>query len=412
MAEFPNIFEGLKFESPLEAQERLRLERSKELAAQPNSYARGGYGIGIVLKALGNRYRTGDQSGGFFHRLATGDPSSPDVAQAKQTESILSQVAKDTDEAVTNGMDPEQARVAAMQRAATAFAAAGRGTLASQLQAQAMALKSQGVAKQAELDKLRAETREANAKADAAEGKVPTIQDPVIRLQNERDSLTSQLQKLDPNGPAFRTVSLRMDEINKKIQKEITIVGRTPQDVDPTKSTLTKVQETVLNNRDQLDQIHNFINTFNPDYYTFGGRIKGGILRVKDWIDDKSLTPDEKRELVDRTQNVQSGAQLLNAYIHAITGAQVGQAGEQQRLQKAIIDVEHDSPTVQEQKAKQAEWMIDAWNTRAQAAMAAGEGQNSMRILDTPLEQWRKQPSADQADQTREAARRLLGLSQ
>jgi hypothetical protein len=400
-----NIFEGLQLETPTEAQTRMRQQLFARMASTDNPRQRAGVAIGTVLNNAINRFRTGEKGQGLFHRLGTGF-ASPEQQEAAENEQILTSASQDADAAVNAGTDPIKARADALMRASMEFSARGRGNVASQLQAQAMQLNAQIEVRNAELDKLRADTRQSNAQADALENKEPNIQDALIRLQNNRDGLASQLSQLPAGGPAHAAVARRLDEINQKIQKEITIVGRTEHDAGPTAPTMNLLQKSLIQSQSQYDQIVRGLEHFKPDFYTFGGRVQGGLLRFRDWIDDTSLSAEEKKELTERTLTTQAFAESLNAYIQQITGAQVGQSQEQDRLSKATIDIANDPPTVIEAKAKEALLLIPAVQARAHAAIAA----NDLTIIHEPLEKWIVKPQDDSADATRQKARELLGL--
>ncbi len=149
-----NIFAGI--ETPLEAQDRLKKQYLLQQQQQQSSQGHAGVAMGAALRNVIERFKSGDKGGGFFHRLATGEPN-PEVAQARDAQSVLSSGQKDYQAAVAAGQDPMKAQADMYQRYALDFAALGRGDAASQMQAMASQLQSQWEVRQAELDKLRAE---------------------------------------------------------------------------------------------------------------------------------------------------------------------------------------------------------------------------------------------------------------
>lgn len=397
-----NIFEGIGLETPTQEQERRQKLMLLQLQQQPSSAGRFGVALATALGGAINRFRTGDKGSGLLHRLGTGY-ASPEAQQAAENEQILSKATQEAQKATDSGTDPLKAQADALMRASAEFGARGRGNVAAQLQMQAQQMLAQIEVRTAELDKLRADTRHVNAQTDAL-GVPDAPKDELTRMQDERDRLTTLMRGSDMNSELFMTLGKRLDETNARIAKINAITGRTEFDLEPSKPTINLLQKTIIENQDQLDNVNKFLNSFSSDYFTFGGRFETGLLKFRDWMSDKNLSDEEKQELMERTINLQAGAAQINAYIKAITGATVGQAGETQRLQKNALDVDNDGPTTILAKAKELAWQLPAWNARAQAAIAADD----LTIAATPLEQWRVAPEVDPADEIREQARKIL----
>lgn len=390
------IFDGINFESPLDAQQRLRNELFLKMREQPNEPARFGTALGAVLRGAVNRFRTGERGQGLFHRLRTGD-ANPQITEARENQAILSRANADIQSAIEGGADPLQAQATSLMRAAQEFAARGRGNIAAQLQAQASSLMAQIEVRQAELNKLRAETDFTEARTDQIRNPAPeTPKDELTRMQNERDRLTALLKQQDFSGPAAATIAKRIDETNQRIEKIITITGRTETDAEAmglTKPTINKLQDSLMANQAQLDLINEAMAGFDPQFYTLAGRFKGTALKFKAIL-GSDLTPDEKEYLIERVQNVQALSQQLNAYIKAVTGAQMAVA-EAARLSQDVPMPGEDPVSLQ---AKLDRWALrlPAIIARAQAALAADD----ITIINTPLEQWypRQEAPAEPTD--------------
>lgn len=390
-----SIFEGIKFETPTDVQERI-LREQQAMLAQMNSRQAAGFVSGQALARLISRFRTGERGEGFFNRLRTGT-ADPRIREAEQVQEVLGAAQQVAQAEVEAGTDPTIARIQAMRRAASEFASMGRTDLAAQLQAQALTLQSQFEVHQAELNKLRADTRLTEVKTEQLLNPPPEEpKDELTRMQDQRERLTALLHEQDNlSGPAAQYIAQRIDEVNQRIQKIITITGRTEHDVGAQKSTLAGLERNLVETQATLDQLTEAIRTFDPTHYTLGGRIEGGFLRFKDIL-GLPLLEEEKRELTVRTENLMAMNQLLNDYIHQITGAQVGQKEEQQRLSRAV-PTPGDSPTVLATKMRTLAWMLPAIQARTRAALAAGD----VTIINTPLEQFR--PSEDTDALYREA---------
>src|SRR5690606_35983296 len=159
-----SIFEGIKFETPTDVQERI-LREQQALLAQMNSRQAAGFVSGQALARLISRFRTGERGEGFFNRLRTGT-ADPRIREAEQVQEVLGAAQQVAQAEVEAGTDPTIARIQAMRRAASEFASMGRTDLAAQLQAQALTLQSQFEVHQAELNKLRADTRLTEVKTE------------------------------------------------------------------------------------------------------------------------------------------------------------------------------------------------------------------------------------------------------
>ena len=98
---------------------------------------------------------------------------------------------------------------------------------------------------------------------------------------------------------------------------------------------LSGVLEEIQTNPDLLDSAH-----------TWTGRGATGLLRLRDrsGVDAFELSPEEEQRLGDTTAYKQELLTRVNQYIKDITGAQVGQGQETERLM-AVQANEGDSPT-------------------------------------------------------------------
>src|SRR5690606_12302525 len=124
-----SIFEGIQFESPLDAQNRLRQQLMTQMQSG-NSRQRAGLAVGTALANAINRFRTGEKGQGFFNRLRTGD-ADPQITEARQAQEVLGKVQQQANTQLEAGADPTTVRIQAMQQAAAEFAKLGRGDLAA-----------------------------------------------------------------------------------------------------------------------------------------------------------------------------------------------------------------------------------------------------------------------------------------
>jgi len=81
-----------------------------------------------------------------------------------------------------------------------------------------------------------------------------------------------------------------------------------------------------------------------PEYLTIPFQAKMNIASGKERV-GLSLNEEDKTQLADYSQFVQTSMQGLNQYINDITGAAVGSGEEEKRIRSGIPDPQKDSPT-------------------------------------------------------------------
>ena len=110
----------------------------------------------------------------------------------------------------------------------------------------------------------------------------------------------------------------------------------------PTKTTLNRIQDRIINNDLTLRRAKHLIGTFQPEFLTFKGKIRAKWFELKDKF-GADLTDDEKEFLKRHTVFRKSLGNFFVQFVKSISGAQVS-AQEMDRLQAAIVN-DADSPT-------------------------------------------------------------------
>ena len=193
-------------------------------------------------------------------------------------------------------------------------------------------LKSQG-----ETKKLSVETKRAQEELKATQ-KGLREKDELLRLQ-------AAFSQLDPTDPIQ---AARMDQISDRIDKITTITGSTEFDsLNSDKVTVRKVEQSLIENQGALDGFEASFRSFNPEFLTLKGKVKNFALRMAD-IAGLDLSDELKDELRDFTAFKQNTSINLNAYIKAVTGAQMSNP-EAVRLKQDVPNLE-DSPAEYQRK--------------------------------------------------------------
>lgn len=183
----PNIFAGLQFESPLEAQRRIRQETQKKaLSLSGNSRTQVGFLLGEALGRGIDKLR---------------GKTNPAIQDAGNTEQVIAAANQQVEEALQGGADPVQAQFDAYMKAASRFGGLGLTQQQSAAMSAAVQLKLQMEQAAAEKAKLQAE--EAAAEADVTESRQKLEND----LRKEVDAqledtvvVTDQLQAVERNA--------------------------------------------------------------------------------------------------------------------------------------------------------------------------------------------------------------------
>jgi hypothetical protein len=308
------------------------------------------------------------------------------AARDRQAE-VINRVVNEERQALMQGQDSIDLREAmpkAYFNAARRIGDLGNANAAAMLYEQGLKAQSEYESQQANLGKLRSETTENYATAENQLAEVDDLKEPILRLQMRRRTLSKELSELPP-GPTSNQRAVEIDDINDMIAKLTTIVGRTEQDVG--RATQTNLEDMMIDLQAQADAIAQWSGTFDPAFYTLGGRAKGAWLKAQDIMSDSMLGPQEKTELIQRTENLQAMSDQYSAYINMVTGAAIGQGEEIKRLSDARFNRD-DGPTVMASKAAVQAWMIPAIQARARAAVQAKD----MSIIAQPLTQWAATP--------------------
>jgi hypothetical protein len=212
--------------------------------------------------------------------------------------------------------------------------------------------------------------------------------DETIRLQNE-------LENLDLSDPVQ---AARADTITARLNKLTSITGTT--EFDPSASdkvTIRKVEDSLFQNQDTLDGFMQSQESFDPTFLTVGGKIKNWAFRAAD-IAGFDLPEEQKQELREFTAFKQRTSTNLNAYIKAITGAQMSNP-EAVRLRKDV-PTEDDSPTAYKEKMDNVILKLTAVRARTLAALEHIDDRRKFNEVRTkPLAEFMEQAKSEVAEQ-------------
>lgn len=177
-------FGGLPFESPLQAQQRLRQQQLQQLAGLANQRQQGGFVLGQMLR---------NTFGG----------ENPEVTQARQTEQILTDANTAAEDALKSGESLYTAQISSMVKAMSDFNAAGNPQAAAAIRDRIQALYREQ--RLFNLEQL---------KYAAATSKT---QNDLIKQQ--RDLEDSLRKELDAQLEDTETVSINLAGLEENLQK-------------------------------------------------------------------------------------------------------------------------------------------------------------------------------------------------
>jgi len=251
-------------------------------------------------------------------------------------------------------------------------AATVRQQIVSLSEQQEKYLKSQG-----ERVKLGIETEQAKLNLEQ-DKKGLQEQDELVRLQNA-------YELLDPADPVQ---AARMDQINSRIEKITTITGTTEHDPSASdKITVRKLEQSIFDNQQTLDGFMLSREQFNPEFLTLAGTVKFKGLKMAD-IAGLPVPDDMKEQLREFSTFKQQTSSSLNAYIKAITGAQMSNP-EAVRLRQDVPTMD-DSPEEYTAKLDAIITKLNAVNARAMDAMQyTDDRQQFIQVMASPLEKYR-----------------------
>ena len=181
--------------------------------------------------------------------------------------------------------------------------------------------------------------------------------DELTRLQNEQEGL-------DISDPLQAS---RFDNNAARIAKLTSITGTT--EFDPSSSdkvTIRKVEDSLFQNQDSLDGFMQAQTQFKPEFLQLGTQVKNWAFKAAE-IAGFDLPEGQKEELREYTAFRQRTSSNLNAYIKAITGAQMSNP-EAVRLRKDV-PTEDDSPTAYKEKLDKVVQRLAAVRARSLAAL-------------------------------------------
>lgn len=372
----------------LVGQDALRRQRQEETLEQFNTgqqglsaHGRGGHAIGFSLAKL---LKAGAGRAGLTKdsEMRRADEVTSATKRAMSAYESIPDEIKDT--------DPFGSAIQRRKELVSELSAAGLDNEADTVRQQIMTLseqhekfmKSRGdrVKQDVDIDAARFEL--AASKRGARE------KDETIRLQNE-------LENLDLSDPLQAS---RADTITARLNKLTSITGTT--EFDPSASdkvTIRKVEDSLFQNQDTLDGFMQSVETFDPSFLTVAGKVKNWAFRAAD-IAGFDLPDEQKEELRQFTAFKQRTSTNLNAYIKAITGAQMSNP-EAVRLRKDV-PTEDDSPTAYKEKMDSVVLKLSAIRARTLAALEHIDDRRKFNeVRTTPLDKFMEQAKSEVAEQ-------------
>lgn len=322
----------------------------------------------------------GEAVGMFF----TGDDNKdPELAQARAVEDAK-KVASSSQK--TDGAEYEDSfakRVDLLSRTATEMRSRGLDDQADLVESDADALRKQKL----ELRKLQAETTQTEKQTE--------------HLDDAKDEYTRLMDMRSGLDTSTAVGAARFDDITKRMEKLTTTTGRTEFDMPFDKVQTREIQKNLFDNQDTLDSLKRAGADFKPEYLTLKGKVKGYALKMADIaglpIDDK-----DKNYLRDYTAYKQSTVSNFNAYIHAMSGAQIQGAAEQSRLLGAVPN-ENDSPEQFKAKYENTIDMLEAVRLRTLDTLAAKDQPEALKIRTSSLATYQKKAREQRAAEQKAA---------
>ncbi len=201
--------------------------------------------------------------------------------------------------------------------------------------------------------------------------------------KDETQRLVNVLSSLDLNDPvqAAKSVSLVA-----RINKLTTITGTTEFDIPYDEVTVRRMDAALIANTGALDGFLEAADEFDPRFLELGSKIKNFFVSAIE-IAGLDISDELKGELRSFTQFRQITSTNLNAYIKAITGAQMSNP-EAIRLARDVPGI-GDSPSQYKAKLDKVIRRLSAIRERSLAALSAREDPLAFRkIASSPLTDW------------------------
>jgi hypothetical protein len=223
----------------------------------------------------------------------------------------------------------------------------------------------------------------------------------------QRDETTRLLAKMGTLDTSDPTQAMEFDVLTKRLDKLTTITGTTEFDIPFDKVTVRAVDKNLQGTVAALDGFQEAQRQFSPEFLTLGGKIKNFALRTAD-IAGLDLPEDVKAGLREFTTFKQVTSTNLNAYIKAITGAQMSNP-EAIRLRQDVPTFD-DSPEQYQAKLENVTRRLGAVRLRALKALGEQGDPDKFRqiirqIMATPLGEFMDAAgNAEQSDQARQAS--------
>jgi hypothetical protein len=220
--------------------------------------------------------------------------------------------------------------------------------------------------------------------------------------RDELSRLMNLQQSLDITDPVQ---AAQFDRIGKRLDKLVAITGTTEFDIPFDKVTVRRVDANLQSTVSALDGFLEAKASFDPRFLRLGSKIKNFAVRMAD-IAGLDIDQTTKDELAEFAQFRQVTSTNLNAYIKAITGAQMSNP-EAIRLAQDV-PTKNDSPAEYERKLTVVVERLAAVRDRAlQGLAAADDADEFRRIMSTPLSEFRKTDNQKDND-TRDALKRSV----
>lgn len=197
---------------------------------------------------------------------------------------------------------------------------------------------------------LRGQDRQSadNAASRGVQMSIAKMADARAREQHDQDRLSQPFEVTGPDGRQILAQQDKRSGVLYDVNSKQPLTGVAPKLSADTQNHLADVRQTSM----ALDQM---IAGFKPEYVGW----KGAAGEASDRYGSQLPLVGGAMGDPNRVAFRQKSAEVVNNYIKAITGATVGQNGEQQRLMRAVPEPD-DSPLQFEAKMRQMRANLDA----------------------------------------------------
>lgn len=159
-----------------------------------------------------------------------------------------------------------------------------------------------------------------------------------------------------------------------------TQVSQSIGDIELSTGAKTELEKTIISNFELLDVSRRIAESFDPEFLTYYGQGRQGLLNFVDRTPLRGILTEEDRESIRNASRFeQSTITLVNATIRAITGAQMSQ-GEAERIKTQVPNLD-DPPEKFKEKLRNSRITLALAAIRAQELRTQGITKDFWRHL-------------------------------